>query len=395
MRHYLVLLHRWFGLFTAVFLAVAGLTGAVIAWDHELDAWLNPSLYYTDGAGPDRAGTASDPLELADAFEAAHPDLIVSFLPLATEAGHTLTLSVEPLPGSAAPEPGFNQVALDPASGAIVGQRYWGAVSLSREHLLPFLYKLHYSLHIPDAGALETGVLLMGIVGIVWVIDCIVALIISFPSPRSWRKSLALRWRQGGHKLLFDVHRSGGVWVWLLLLIVAVTSVSMNLGAQVVRPVVNALSPLTASPFDASPPAVSVPPAQSRREVLAVALRDARARGITAPAGGMFYSPMYNIYGVGFFDTGGAHGDGGLGNPWLYYAAADGRALGADIPGTGSAGDIFMQAQFPLHSGRIAGVPGRVLVSLLGVLVAAFSVTGVVIWARKRAAQGRRPKRIR
>ena len=37
MRRVLLLLHRWFGLFTALFLFVAGFTGAVIAWDHELD----------------------------------------------------------------------------------------------------------------------------------------------------------------------------------------------------------------------------------------------------------------------------------------------------------------------------------------------------------------------
>ncbi len=42
MRSWLVRLHRWFGLAIALFLFVAGLTGAVIAWDHELDAALNP-----------------------------------------------------------------------------------------------------------------------------------------------------------------------------------------------------------------------------------------------------------------------------------------------------------------------------------------------------------------
>jgi uncharacterized iron-regulated membrane protein len=45
MRSVLVLLHRWFGLATALFLFVAGATGAVISWDHELDEWLNPQLY--------------------------------------------------------------------------------------------------------------------------------------------------------------------------------------------------------------------------------------------------------------------------------------------------------------------------------------------------------------
>ena len=44
MRSAFVVLHRWFGLFIAVFLFVSGLTGAVISWDHELDDVLNPHL---------------------------------------------------------------------------------------------------------------------------------------------------------------------------------------------------------------------------------------------------------------------------------------------------------------------------------------------------------------
>jgi uncharacterized iron-regulated membrane protein len=91
--------------------------------------------------------------------------------------------------------------------------------------------------------------------------------------------------------------------------------------------------------------------------------------------------------GVGFFEPGNDHGDGGLGNPWLYFDSQDGRLLFEEIPGTGTAGDIFMQAQFPLHSGRIIGLPGRILMSFMGLVVAMLSVTGVVIWARKRRAR--------
>ena len=46
-----------------------------------------------------------------------------------------------------------------------------------------------------------------------------------------------------------------------------------------------------------------------------------------------------------------------------------------------------MQAQLPLHSGRLVGVPGRVLMSATGLVVAVLSVTGVVIWAKKRKAR--------
>ena len=169
MRPILVLLHRWCGLFIALFLFTAGLTGAIISWDHELDEWLNPHLFEARSEGP-----TQDPLQLVDALEARDPRLQVSFMPLALEAGHTLGISVDPRIDPATGKAfalGFNQLALDPVSGEVQGQREWGAISLSRENLLPFLYKLHYSLHIPDAFGLELGVLFFGIVAIVWCLD--------------------------------------------------------------------------------------------------------------------------------------------------------------------------------------------------------------------------------
>jgi len=372
----------------AVFLVISGLTGAVISWDHELDEWLNPHLF--EAASP---GTAKPSLELAKELEAKDPRLLVTFMPLYTEPGHTLGMSVHARVDAATGKPfelGFNQMALDPVTGDIQGKREWGAISLSSENLLPFLYKLHYSMHIPNGWGIELGVLFMGIVGIVWVFDSLIALWISFPNLNAWRKSFAFRWKRGGYPLNFDLHRSGGVWVWLLLLTLAVTSVSMNLGFQVVRPLVSAFSTLTPSPFALrapNPEDKPIIPKMSREEVIALARAEANKRQWQDPAGAVFYSPEFGIYGVSFFKPENDHGDGGLGNPWLYFDGQDGKPAGDTVPGTGSAGDIFMQAQFPLHSGRIIGLPGRIMVSIMGLVVAMLSITGLVIWAKKRKAR--------
>jgi uncharacterized iron-regulated membrane protein len=378
-------LHRWFGLFIAVFLFVAGATGAVISWDHELDAWLNPQLYHAHGAGQPQ-----DSLVLADALEARDPRLQVTWLPLAVEPGHALLVGVDPRPDPATgrlPELADNQVALDPVTGAEQGRREWGRISLARTDLLPFLYKLHYSLHLPAVGGVETGVLFMGLVAIVWTIDCFVALRLSFPNLKQWRRSLVFRVRERGLKLLFDVHRSGGVWVWAVLLVLAVSAVSMNLGQQVVRPLVSLVSPLSVDPFAAREPApehAPVVPRLTRAEVVALARQEGLRRGWDEPPGGVFYAELYGLYGVGFFAPGNEHGDGGLGNAWLYYDALTGSPAGDHVPGTGSVGDVFLQAQFPLHSGRILGTPGRALMTLMGLAVAALSATGVYLWARRQ-----------
>ena len=391
LRPPLVLLHRWFGLAVALFLFISGLTGAVISWDHELDAWLNPQLFHAASA-PD-TGAARSGLELASQVEARDPRVRVNYTLTALEPGHTALMSVEGKIDPATGKPyelGYNQVAVDPVSGKLQGTRQWGEVSLARENLLPFLYKLHYTMHIPDGWGIEFGVWLMGIIGIVWFVDCFIALYLSFPNLRSWRKSLAFRWKEKGHKLNFDLHRSGGVWVWLLLLILAVTSVSMNLQTQVMRPLVAKFSTLSPNAFDSrtpQPPEKPVQPLLTREQAVVLAKAEAAKRGWTLPAGGVFYSSSYGLYGVGFFEADNDHGDGGLGNAWLYFDGRNGSPAGGVIPGTGSAGDIFLQAQFPLHSGRILGLPGRIMISVMGLLVAMQSATGLIIWLRKRRAR--------
>ncbi|WP_233409936.1 MULTISPECIES: PepSY-associated TM helix domain-containing protein [Burkholderia] len=396
LRPFLVRLHRWFGLAIALLLFVAGLTGALIAWDHELDAALNPDFYVA------RSDVAPlTPLALAARIEAADPRVQVTYLPLATEPGHTLQAGVMPRADSKTgrlPVLDFNQIAVDPATGAVQARREWGALSLARLDLMPFIYRLHYSLFLPMYGGINFGFWVMGMVGIVWALDSLIALVLAFPSPKSWRKSFAFRVRRGGYPLVFDLHRSGGVWVWGLLLVVAVTSISMNLAVPVVRPLVSLVSPLAETPYtnpEHFPPAPLGSQVLPRERIVELARSAGREAGIAAPPGALLFAPAMNVYAVGFFTPGNDHGDVGLGNAWLYWDAVTGKPVAAQVPGRGSAGDLFMQAQFPLHSGRIAGVAGRIAVSVLGIVIAMLSVTGICIWVKKRSARGRAARSVR
>jgi hypothetical protein len=60
-----------------------------------------------------------------------------------------------------------------------------------------------------------------------------------------------------------------------------------------------------------------------------------------------------------------------------------GFSLGGNAYSKQSRQDPSVLAQFPLHSGRIIGLPGRILICLLGLAVAGLSITGVYIWLRK------------
>lgn len=402
MRQFWTRIHRWAGLFIALFLIIAGLTGALISWDHEIDEWLNQDLFEVSSRGEYRP-----PLALAATIEEAYPQAHVSFVPLGFEVGHAAAFGVEPRIDPATGKRysiDYNQVFIDPVSGEIRGVREWGAVSLSRENLMPFLYKLHYSLHVPEMwGTDRWGVWFMGIVAMVWLVDCFVGFYLTLPRRQRlratssgaswwqcWQPAWRVRWRSGGYKLNFDLHRAGALWVWGVLFILAFTSFSLNLYREVFYPVMSQLSQVTPGPFETRTPTSPDQPiasVMSYAGIINQARSEAVTRGWPEPAGSVFHSGEFGVYGVSFFFPGGDHGSGGMGVKTLYLDSQDGHLIGDKVPWQGTAADVFVQLQFPLHSGRILGLPGRILMSVMGLMVAMLSITGIIIWLRKRRAR--------
>lgn len=424
MRSAFVFLHRIFGLVIAGFLFISGITGAIISWDHELDDVLNPHLMEATSQG-----TPIPALELARQIEAADPRAWVTFIPLFTENGESVTFGVSPRVDPETGrlhELGYNQVFVDPVSGFVLGNREWGTVSLSRENLVSFLYKLHYSLHIPEMGGIDKwGIWLLGGIAILWLLDCFVGFYLTLPlsryartserstqpkeiSPDSslkqvhsneekerswwqrWKPAWRVRWEGRGYRRNYDLHRASSLWAWGILLVMAFTAFSLNLNREVFFPVMSWVSNVTPSPFDQRTPRDKhhpVVPIVSYESVIESARAEASRRGWKEPAGSIFYAEDYGIYGVGFFHPGDDHGAAGVGPAKLYFDGKDGRYLGDMQPWQGSAADIFTQMQFPLHSGRILGLPGRILISMMGLVVALLSITGIYIWWKKRRAR--------
>jgi uncharacterized iron-regulated membrane protein len=409
-RQVFTLLHRFVGLGIAGFLFVSGLTGAVISWDHELDELLNPHL--NDVAS---RGAFMDPLMLATAVAAHDERIYVTYVPLHPEEGHSLVFGVEPRFDAASDtlhDIGYNELFVDPVTGRIIGEREWGAAwPISRETFVSFLYVLHYSLHVPEFWGIDLwGLWFMGGIALLWTIDCFIGFYLTLPARKRasierplavarklargwwsrWRPAWQVRWRGSSYRLTFDLHRAFSLWLWAILFILALSGVSLNLYAEIAQPVVSFLSSFSPTPYDVrleQGDSELIEPKVTYARVLELGRAEAQRRGIAAPAGDIFYSPHYGVFGVRFFEPGDDHGAAGVGPPELYFDSEDGRYLGDWIPWRGTAGDLFLQLQFPLHSGRIAGLPGRIFISAMGLVVAMLSVTGVVIWYRKRRAR--------
>ena len=103
----------------------------------------------------------------------------------------------------------------------------------------------------------------------------------------------------------------------------------------------------------------------------------------------MFYAPEYGIYGVAFHEPGGDHGASGVGPPYLYYDGRTGALIGERQPWAGTAADIFLQAQFPLHSGAAFGAAGRLLVVVTAAALVTMSFTSLYLWWSARVARRR------
>ncbi|MFC3230981.1 PepSY-associated TM helix domain-containing protein [Marinibaculum pumilum] len=391
-RPALVVLHRWAGLAMAAFLVMAGLTGSVIAFDSELDAWLNPDLFRSPGRGP-----PLPPDALAAAVEAALPGAIAVSVPLNLPPGEAARVTVR---GRVDPVSGrpvalaYDEAFADPVTGALLGTRDTGACC-SRQSIIPFLYRFHYMLQLPGEWG-HLGRWLLGAVAVLWLLDCFVGAWLTLPRGRpflaKWRIAWGVKRRAGFHRVNLDLHRAAGLWFWPVLLAVAVSSIYFNLYRELFRPVVELISPLTPSVYEmpAPPPSV-VPPPFGFDEGLARAQAEARGRGWTQRPDRIYRSSR-GIYAVTYRPS--QHRRGvWLGTPVIDIDMRDGRVLQVHVPGEGTAGDVIMDLQMPLHSGELLGLPGRILVCAAGIAVAMLSVTGVILWWRKRTA--RRTVRLR
>ena len=385
-----VRLHRYAGLATALFLLLAGLSGALLAFNHELDAALNPAmLRVTPQARP-----ALAPGELIRRVEAQLPAAQVRFIALNAAPDEAVRLRVAALArGNGKPVPlGFDEVFADPYDGRVLGQRQWGAPRLDRAHLLPFVYKLHRSLYLPD----KWGVWLLGGVALIWLPVCLIGLYLTLPKGRPLLRKWWPAWRvkagASGYRLNFDLHRAGGLWLWGVLLPIAMSGVYFNLKHELFRPVVSLFGTLTPEPEQTlskrkSPQQARLTPDQALQRALT--LLPPQAADLR-PAF-LMWQPERGVYRVGFEPPRRSEAFR-LCFEQVYLDAASGELKARRGYDSGTRADAFLAWQFPLHSGRMFGLPGRLLVCLAGLATAMLALTGLLIWWKKCAAQaiGRR-----
>lgn len=383
-----VWLHRWVGLAMAGFLILVGLTGSLLAFNTELERVFAPQLF----AKTHRDQSRLDLATLALRAQALVPPHARIFSVTYTEADQVF-VTVEPRvdPQTQAPYAlDFDELYLDPGTGDKLGRRLRGNLSQGLINLMPFIYNLHWRLALGD-----TGQWILAITALAWTIDCFVAFYLTLPPTavdflRRWKTSWLIKRGAGFYRLNFDLHRAGGLWLWAMLFIFAWSSVMMNL-----RPV---FDPIMGAMFDyrtyTPPPAHRVDKpeldwaAALRAGERLIVEQAAQSQFRAGEAQSLMYDAESNTYSYM------VHGSRDLferapkgGGTSVTFDGDTGALVELSQPTGERLGNTIESWLYTLHMARIFGLPYRIFVCALGLIIVMLSVTGVYIWWKKWRAR--------
>lgn len=399
-RHFWVLLHRWAGLIMAAFLIIVAVTGSLLAFYPELERLINPQFYPTQ-----ILETKLGPGMLAELAEQRAPNAQVNAVLLEANQEATVVI-MNPRPDHNG-QPGkldFDQMIVDPYTGEELARRSFGSISAGMINLMSFVYLLHYNLALG-----KFGMWLLGICALIWTIDCFVGFYLTLPSRRKkqlpavlsesgaktwwqrWQPAWKIRWQASSYKLNFDLHRASGLWLWVILFIFAWSSVYMNLWDTVytwtTRAVLDYKAPWTELP-KLNTPLQASKLSWRQAQVIGEQLMEEQAKihdftvqqviGLRLDRDRGVYNYMVRSS-RDFQDR--------RGGTKVLFDANTGEFKLLMLPSGQYNGNTVSNWLYILHMANIFGLPYRIFVCALGLIIAMLSVTGIVIWMKKRRAR--------
>jgi uncharacterized iron-regulated membrane protein len=372
LRAWLLLMHRWVGLFITVFLVVAGLTGTLLVFYHELDAALNPHLFKVKAEG-----AVMDSFALREKVEAQLGGKPLNKVKFNHKPGQSWVAWTND-----------REYFINPHTAAILGSREWGKLSEGFVlNLMPFLYRLHYSLGLGDV-----GIWLFGIVALLWTVDCFVGAYLTFP-PSQGNRSRVSRWGSAWlvktgqlFSAMFTFHRAAGLWLWAMLFVFAWSGVGFNLN-PVFRPIMGLMGYEDAHEKLPKLEKPLTSPSLDFRAAYAVGKtlmnEEAKARGFEIKQdGALELDAEHGVYRYS------VHSSFDLGDRWpetsLWLDANTGKQIALDLSTGDKLGTTVAHWFFALHMGIVGGMPYRIFVCFMGIAIPFLALTGVYIWWRKR-----------
>jgi uncharacterized iron-regulated membrane protein len=269
------------------------------------------------------------------------------------------------------------QVMVDPADLAVTGERVWGDIGLTRPLLMPTLFHLHRYLL---AGAV--GKTVIAVSGLALLFMSVVGVVLWWPRATiaAWRKAFTVAHRGSWPRFNVSFHRAAGAVVAPVLAVLGFSGCLFN-QPQWITPIVGSLAAVSPQEKLKGGAAGDVQVARAV-QTAADLFPAARVSRVGLPAKpGLPYEIRLRQPGEV------RQGDG---NTRVTVDAATGRILRVRDPLRAPAGDRFLDWQFPLHTGEAFGSAGRMIITAAGLAPAAFMLTGLAVWWRRKVSRGAR-----
>ncbi len=203
-------IHWLLGITAGIVLAIVGVTGAALSFEHDLLRWMNPGVMTV----PARDGGALPPAELMARVQAASPGKRIVSLTLSASPEDAARVNFAAPPG-AGKGPGAKRGEaryLDPYTGELLGKP-------RGEAFMRLMMQVHRWLAAGD-----TGKAIVGASTIALVVLCLSGLYLRWPrNILNWRTWLTLDFKRKGRSFLWDLHAVAGTWALLLYLLAALT----------------------------------------------------------------------------------------------------------------------------------------------------------------------------
>ena len=360
MRNLLLKVHLYLGLVAAVFLVILGVTGAIIAFETDIDHWVHRSLWYVE--------TRPRMLPEEDLVRAVQE----RFAPARVTAiqiwrQHDL-VQVMQMSDRAA-------VYINPYDGAIRG-RTTGQNRTQRT--LGMIHQVHLRL-APDPRSMPTfsavGKKIISFAGLFLVVLVPTGVILWWRTRRA-----SIKWGGSWFRICFDAHHMIGIYAALFLFIIAVTGVMIgfDFGEEAVYSLTHSAPPVFREKQPQSTLAPGAKPIGADRaaEIARGAMPEASVAVIQLPANP---KGAYNVQMRVPEETSEAV------HSYVVVDQFSGQVLKVKNFKTDSMGYRVIRFNRSIHTGDVMGTPTHILMSLSSLLLVAMVITGVVIWWKKLA----------
>jgi len=335
-----------------VFLAVFGVTGAVMAFEPELDRLLHAQRSYVTPAG-----TPKDLDELGRAASSVVPGDRVT--------GYRLSGS-----------PAWSYQVLFRGKSVFIDQ-YTGRVldvsASGQPDFLARIHQLHLRLLIQNRS--DLGKTVMTWAGVAMLFLILSGLYLWWPLKR-----VAVRPRVGGWRFWFDLHNATGIFSFVFLLALAATGIVIGFDDRI-APLLYRVTRSAPVVMYAPPPKFQVTPSGTpigpdRAVAIArLTLPGAEPLSVNVP-------PPAGVYAISARcpedRTPG-------GRSRLFIDQYSGEVLLAEGSRTAPGGSRLITLNRAIHTGDVFGIPSKVIMLLASLVVVLQLLSGVVMWIKRKA----------